>query len=372
MANKSFLLISGHVFIARKWEVPPYLMLLFDPEEKQDRKTKWSGGVTHEVSFVSTVGNAKKKLDNIGLDTDSLRNAMKRLPLVSDEVVDSVIPNFLKNERNLQAFLQWWEGGELSLPEPIGFLLYQLDVDFRYSPIGHLFLIRLLCDYLNNQTEIILDLSEIAEIWEDYDPLETDVHRMLLNRFATELEASNLFSRLLVFSIGDEALLNILHELSEDDLINFVLVPLLDKMGFALVTSLGYHGPGELGKDITPFFKENEFGFREYYAVQAKAAKIHARAGKKGNVNEVIDQAKTALSTTFFDPTDNSRKKIDHLLIFTSHDFTRDARVIIEEIVEKKRQIMLVDGKMLVKLLRPHTQLLRQIILRFPSQLNSR
>jgi hypothetical protein len=345
-------------------------MLLFDPEDRKSQKTEISGA-TQNISFFSTIGKVKAKLDSIGLDLASLRHAMKKLPLVRDDVIDFVIPNFLKNKKNLQAFLQWWEKGVHTLPEEIGFLLDELDEDFRYSSIGHLFLVRLLCDYLDAQTEIILDPSEVIELWEDFDSSRTDLHKRLLDEFADELETANLFSKLLVFSTDDATLLNVLHMLDENDLINYVLVPLLDEMGYRPVIPIKSHGPGELGKDIIPFFKENEFGFREYYAVQAKAVKIHARAGKRNNVNEVIDQAKTALSTTFFDPTDNSRKRIDHLIIVTSHDLSRDARLQIEESIEKKREIMLIDDQTLVKLLKRHTQVLRQILLRFSCKLGT-
>jgi len=367
LAEKCFLLISGHVFITRKWDIPPYLILLFDPKDKQNRKTKWSSA-TLEISFFSNVGKVKAKLDSIGLDLESLRNAMRKPSLAGSEVIDSILPAFLDNKRHLQAFLQWQERESNSLPEEIGFLLEDLDEDFRYSPIGHLFLVRLLCEYLDPQTEIILDPSEILQAC-DYDSSKVDIHDKLLTDFADELEINSLFSQLLVFSPDDMTLLSILHELGESDLINHVLVPVLDAMGFRPVMPTKFHGPGELGKDIAPFFKENEFGFREYYAIQAKTVKIHARAGKKGNVNEVMDQARTALSTAFFDPTDNSRKKIDHLLIVTSQSITRDARLQIEETIEKKREIMFVDDNMLVKLLKQHTQILRQVILRFSSRL---
>lgn len=364
------MLISGHVFIARKHEVPEYLMLLFNPEDRRNRKTRYSSA-TDEVSFFSTVRKVKARLDNMGLDLNSLRNAFKKLPLISDDVTDFTIPNFLSNEENLQRFLSWWERGSHTLPEDIGFLLSELNEDFRYSPIGHLFLIRLLCEYLNPETEVILDLSEILMLWDDFDPLETDIHKELLGKFADELETGNLFSQLLVFPVDNIALIEILHGLNENDLINYVLVPLLNEMGFRPVTPTRFHGPGELGKDILPFFKENEFGFREYYAVQAKAVGIHAKAGKSGNVNEVIDQAKTALSTAFFDPTDNSRKKIDHLVVVTSHGFSGDARTQIEETIKEKREIMLIDDEMLVKLLRKHEQALRQNVLRWSPKIRT-
>lgn len=364
MANKCFLLIAGYVFIARKWEIPPYLMLLFDPEDRQNRKTKWSTA-TQEVSFFSTMGRVRARLDKIGFKLDSLRNAIKKLPLVQDQVIDYIIPDFVNTKKNLEAFLQWWEKGTHTLPEEIGFLLDELDVDFRYSPIGHLFLVRLLCEYLDDQTEIILDPSEVVELWEDYDPSRTDLHKRLLSEFADELETSSLFSQLLTMSMDDVTLLDVIHKLDENDLINYVLVPLLEDMGFRPVMSTRVHGPGELGKDIMPFSKENEFGFREYYAVQAKAVRIHARAGRKGNVNEILDQAKTALSTSFFDQSDNSKKKIDHLLIVVSQNVSRDARLQIEESIEKKREIMLIDDKMLIKLLKYHDKVLRQVILRF-------
>jgi hypothetical protein len=69
-----------------------------------------------------------------------------------------------------------------------------------------------------------------------------------------------------------------IQSLSEDELINVVLVPILCAQGFKGVKSVSFHGPSESGGDFHPFYKIDEFGKIIYYSAQAKARKIHANA----------------------------------------------------------------------------------------------
>jgi len=357
MAQRCYLYIGSDVFLESAWNIPPYWMLLFAPDDKVIEK-----GEAEKIYYRSSVGKVKTRLDSIGLSIERLQNAVKKLSIVADEVVDYV-PIYLSEEKN--RVTMWETGEETDIPEDIDFLLSELEDEPRYSPIGHLWLLRLRCDCLDNKTEIALDPNEVVEMWDIENLKEVDLHSELLEKFAEEIDTYNQLFQMVLMPIDDFHLLRILRSLKEDELINNVVVPMLEEMGFKCATSVAHHGPGELGKDIKPFYVENIFGIREYYAVQAKALKIHSKSGKKGHVNEVIDQMKTALRMPFIDPTDNSEKKIDHFLIITSHDITADARRQIEETVQGRREIMLIDGQMLVKLLRKCRDTFRSVILKF-------
>jgi hypothetical protein len=69
--------------------------------------------------------------------------------------------------------------------------------------------------------------------------------------------------------------------LTEDELIDQVLIPLFSKMGFHGVRRITHHGPNEFGLDIRPFYETDKFGHRIYYGAQAKAYDIHTTSGKK-------------------------------------------------------------------------------------------
>ncbi len=367
MANVCILTIGGEDFITSKWNIPPYLMVLFKPEDRTREN--------EHIYYRSTAGKVRVRLDQIGLSLEKLKTAVKKLHIVSDDVIDYV-PIYFSERRNLDKMFGIGFGaieeGYIpagsqvdDIPGDIDFLLSEFEDDPRYSPVGHLWLLRLLCEYLDEATPVVLDPNQIIDTWEVENPEEVDLHRELLSDFADEIDAYNQLFQMLLMPVDDVRLISILHSLKEDELINDIVVPLLDEMGFKSVASVAHHGVGELGKDIKPFYTENPFGIREYYAVQTKAARIHSQSGKKGNVNEVIDQIKTARIVPFVDPTDNSKKKIDHLLIITSHGFTVDAQRQIEETVEGKREVMLMDDQMLLRLLRKHESALRRIAVKY-------
>ena len=342
-------------------------MLLFKPEDKVIGRTKYSEIRGEEgICYQSSVKEVKARLDNIGLSIEKLQTAVKKLSIVSDRVVD-YIPTYFSEEKNLRKLL---EGDEekTDFPEDIGFLLYEFDEEPRYSPIGHLWLLRLLCEYLEEATQIVLDPNQVLDTWDIKDITEVDLHKELLRRFAEEIDTYNQLFQMILMPVDDAQILEILHALKEDELINDVVVPLLEEMGFKFVSSVTHHGIGELGKDIKPFYAENAFGIREYYAVQTKATRIHSTSGKKGHVNEVIDQMKTALIMPFLDPSDNAQKRIDHFLVITSHDFTVDARKQIEEIVKGKREVMPINDQMLIRFLKKYSGTLRKLIIKFSSR----
>jgi hypothetical protein len=141
-----------------------------------------------------------------------------------------------------------------------------------------------------------------------------------------------------------ESLKSRIQALSEGDLIKLVLVPILHAQGFQGAKPVSFHGPGERGGDFYPFYKINEFGKIVYYSAQAKAVKIHSKAGvKDGNVNQLIDQMEKLFRTSFKTFIDNTEKKITHAFIFCSKEITSEAREQIFNAFENRQQISLID-----------------------------
>jgi hypothetical protein len=107
-------------------------------------------------------------------------------------------------------------------------------------------------------------------------------------------------------------------QLSEDDLINRVLLPLLTRMKFQKVERTPYHGQKEKGLDIRPFYDIDKFGRRIYYGAQVKAIDIHTDSRKEGHAANINNQIQIALNSDFLDYEDNENKRIDKILIITS------------------------------------------------------
>ena len=101
--------------------------------------------------------------------------------------------------------------------------------------------------------------------------------------------------------------LQLLRNFKEIPLIENVIRPLLEKMGFKNITLT--HGAREHGLDLV-CFEQSKFGEREYIGIQVKAAKIHGSAGKKGNATEIFNQAQQAFTHSFTDINDNKEKRI--------------------------------------------------------------
>jgi hypothetical protein len=145
-----------------------------------------------------------------------------------------------------------------------------------------------------------------------------------------------------------------IQSLSEDALLELVVMPLLEHMGFEGLRKVEFHGREEFGRDVMPFRQSTAFGAFEYAAVQTKAAKIHGTASRPGNAGEIVTQAQQALRVSFIDEFDNERKRIDKFVVIASAAITPSARRHIEEALEGNRQLILIDLDRLVTLVRNH------------------
>ncbi len=145
--------------------------------------------------------------------------------------------------------------------------------------------------------------------------------------------------------------LEILRNLKEDRLIDEVIVPLLEKMGFKNITKT--HRQSEKGIDLV-FYRQTEFGDIEYTGIQVKTEKIHGSAGKSGNATEILTQAQQAFCHSFCDIRDGKQKNIDKFIVMTSDDIIPSAQESIEDQLKRLgyyKSIRFFDGKKLVELI---------------------
>ncbi len=143
----------------------------------------------------------------------------------------------------------------------------------------------------------------------------------------------------------------LLKEYSEDLFISDVLVPLLTRMGFQDVKKNNFHGMGELGKDIKPFFSIDLFGERIYYAAQVKAGDIDSTAGSQNSINKLIEQIEKILIAKFYDPMGNINRKVDKALGIISGDFKGESLKIIQDKFEGRSDVSFMTGENILHLL---------------------
>lgn len=110
-----------------------------------------------------------------------------------------------------------------------------------------------------------------------------------------------------------------LQNLSEDSLINQIVIPLFRLMGYNNLAPTSHHGPGEFGRDILPFYEIDKISKRHIYlAAQVKAGDINAKGGSNRNVRLVMDQAAVALEKKFPDASDSIGNLFNLLHLFSN------------------------------------------------------
>jgi len=142
---------------------------------------------------------------------------------------------------------------------------------------------------------------------------------------------------------------------TEDELRDKIVIPLFRKMRFQRVNARMYHGPGERGADILPFYKINEFGVREYYAAQIKAEKLRggAEGGPKGNVMDALRQYDSAMTTEWKDTKEGIEYYLDHFILVALHGATPDAEKQLFDHPTRRgnRHLIYLTGRDLIELI---------------------
>ena len=147
-----------------------------------------------------------------------------------------------------------------------------------------------------------------------------------------------------------------LDQASEDNLIESVLLPLFQTLRFHRVSVTGHTDKAlEYGKDV--WMKHQlPTGHWLYFGMQAKKGKLDATGRSTANVAEILNQTSMMLGHEIFDPDINKRTLVDHAIIATGGEITKQAKNWLGERLDASRrsQILFMDRTDIVRLFIVH------------------
>jgi len=373
----SYATLSFGHFNLGEWKshVPFEPLILFTHEDYREEPRELNeddSPLTHK--FVVSASIAKRRADARGLTIDACQR------LFDEFRADSIwhfnpktgrewqTPNKVNFEQYVAAckhvfkkYDNWYVLGQVGkvskkIKQIFSEEFFCDDTEYYFQDAHFCILMRTFLEIVPEKSEIVLDISDL--VWGQYLDLE-GITRVYDHFMQTILLRIGIDYQLYGFVLDndpnvDRRLFSLISKFSEDQFIEHVLLPLLGKMGFQRVRKVQFHGRNEFGADILPFRYVTPLGTLEYYALQAKAVRIHGRSAKEGNAGELISQATQAFNIAFVDDLDNERKRIDKFIIATNKVITPDARKAIESSVEGKRQIVIIDIDTIVALVKQH------------------
>jgi hypothetical protein len=145
-----------------------------------------------------------------------------------------------------------------------------------------------------------------------------------------------------------EQLIAYLDDVSEDQLIEEVLLPLFRQLGFLRVTASGHKDKAlEYGKDLWMKFTLPTQHVL-YFGVQVKKGKLDASGVSEAanvNVAEIHNQVTMMLGHDIFDPEIGKRVLVDHAFIVAGGTITKAARNWLGNRLDasKRSQVMFMD-----------------------------
>ncbi|RTL87409.1 hypothetical protein EJV44_24100 [Ancylobacter aquaticus] len=146
-----------------------------------------------------------------------------------------------------------------------------------------------------------------------------------------------------------------LETVSEDALIEDVLLPLFRQLGFHRITPAGHRDKQlEYGKDVWMKFTLPTQHVL-YFGMQVKKGKLDAAGVSKGataNVAEILNQVTMMLGHEIFDPEIGKRVLVDHAFIVAGGEITKAARNWLGNKLDatKRSQILFMDREDLLNL----------------------
>jgi len=139
-----------------------------------------------------------------------------------------------------------------------------------------------------------------------------------------------------------------LDNVSEDEFIAEILLPLFRQLGFHRITSAGHKDKAlEYGKDVwMKFVLPTQHVI--YFGLQVKKGKLDAAGASKSetaNVAEIHNQVTMMLGHEIFDPEIGKRVLVDHAFIVAAGEITKAARNWLGNKLDasKRSQIMFMD-----------------------------
>jgi hypothetical protein len=145
-----------------------------------------------------------------------------------------------------------------------------------------------------------------------------------------------------------EQLIAYLDEVSEDTLIQEVLLPLFRQLGFHRVTIAGHKDKQlEYGKDVWMKYTLPTQHVL-YFGIQVKKGKLDAAGVSKAssaNIAEILNQVTMMLGHEIFDPEIGKRVLVDHAFIVAGGEITKSARNWLGNRLDatKRSQILFMD-----------------------------
>jgi len=128
-------------------------------------------------------------------------------------------------------------------------------------------------------------------------------------------------------------------KLSEKELRELVLIPLLHRMGFEAVTL--YHGPNERGKDIIAVDRDR-LGKSVYLAVVAKASDLNGSVSSSNSLREALHQVEQCFDNKYEDLFGMAKISMDSVWVVTSGRIIPGAQSSIFSTLEKRNLSKLV------------------------------
>jgi hypothetical protein len=197
-----------------------------------------------------------------------------------------------------------------------------------------------------------LALLNAALAREGFEAFYADDRRCYLRHIATNTIATPSANPHRPFSASEmkrrEQLLAYIDRISEDELIEEVLLPLFRQLGFHRVTAAGHKDKAlEYGKDIWMKYMLPTQHIL-YFGIQAKKGKIDAAGlSRDGNTNvgEILNQVTMMLGHEIFDPETSRRVLVDHAFIVAGGEITKSGRNWLGNKLDatKRSQIMFID-----------------------------
>lgn len=178
-----------------------------------------------------------------------------------------------------------------------------------------------------------LALLNSALAREGFDAFYAEDRYCYLRHLATKTIVSAATNPHRPFSASElkkrEHLLAYLDTVSEDELIEDVLLPLFRQLGFHRITASGHKDKAlEYGKDVWMKFTLPTQHVL-YFGIQAKKGKIDSSGVTKegsANVAEIHNQVMMMLGHEIFDPEIGKRVLVDHAFIIAAEEITKAAR----------------------------------------------
>jgi hypothetical protein len=152
-----------------------------------------------------------------------------------------------------------------------------------------------------------------------------------------------------------EQLTEYLDNVSEDEFITEILLPLFRHLGFHRITAAGHKDKAlEYGKDV---WMKYTLATQHviYFGLQAKKDKIDAAAsGKSGtaNIAEIYNQVLMMIGHEIFDPEIGKRVLVDHAFIAAGGEITKAAKNWLGNKLDatKRNQILFMDREDILNL----------------------